>query len=178
MQGVGTTTRRRDILSNFIYPNTLTVLGLKGRDIRAALVQTANYFQISADGELAINTAYIDPKPQHYNYDMWEGIEYVLDIDRPVGERVTLLNYHGQSLEDDGDYDVVMNNYRGSGGGDYEMYQGKPVIKEIDIDMSEIVTHYMSSVVIWRPLETGTGEWCREPRGLMGIASEMSIDVG
>jgi 2',3'-cyclic-nucleotide 2'-phosphodiesterase/3'-nucleotidase len=142
-RGFSQTITRRDVLSNFIYPNTLTVLRLTGSDIRQALEQTANYFQIDEDGQLEINPAYIEPKPQHYNYDMWEGIEYVLDIARPVGERVTLLNYHGRPLEEDGDYDVVMNNYRASGGGDYEMYQGKPIIKEIDIDMSEIATHYI-----------------------------------
>ncbi|MFC3748935.1 bifunctional metallophosphatase/5'-nucleotidase [Paenibacillus sp. GCM10012306] len=142
-RGFDQTITRRDILANFIYPNTLTVLRLKGRDIRQALEQTANYFQIGEDGQLEINPAYIEPKPQHYNYDMWEGIEYILDIARPVGERVTLLNYHGKPLDNDGDYDVVMNNYRAVGGGDYEMYPGKPIIKEILIDISEIVTHYI-----------------------------------
>lgn len=36
-----------------------------------------------------------------------------------------------------------MNNYRASGGGDYEMYKGKPIVKEVLIDMSEIVTNYI-----------------------------------
>jgi 2',3'-cyclic-nucleotide 2'-phosphodiesterase/3'-nucleotidase len=38
-----------------------------------------------------------------------------------------------------------MNNYRASGGGDYEMYKGKPIVKEILIDMSEIVTNYIEN---------------------------------
>ncbi|GJM74794.1 hypothetical protein HMSSN036_70100 [Paenibacillus macerans] len=77
----------RDVLTNFMYPNTLAVLRLKGKDIREALEQTANYFTVGEDGEIAVNPAYVEPKEQHYNYDMWEGIEYVLDVSRPPGAR-------------------------------------------------------------------------------------------
>lgn len=142
-RGFGATITRRDILSNFIYPNTLTVLRLTGKDIREALEQSANYFQYGASGHLEINPAYIEPKPQHYNYDMWEGIQYELHVARPAGQRVLHLMYQGQPVEDSKEYDVVMNNYRASGGGDFEMYKGKPVIKEITTDMSEIVTAYI-----------------------------------
>lgn len=135
---------RRDVLANFIYPNTLAVLRLTGRDVRAALEQTANYWQIGLDGELQVNPAYLEPKPQHYNYDMWEGIEYELDIFRPVGERVVKLNYKGTALTDEQELDVVMNNYRAGGGGDYEMYRGKPIVREITIDMADLVTEYIT----------------------------------
>lgn len=134
---------RRDVLANFIYPNTLTVLRLTGKDIRAALEQTATYWQLGSDGELMINPSFLEPKAQHYNYDMWEGIEYELDISRPAGERVVKLNYNGAALTDEAEMDVVMNSYRAGGGGDYEMYQGRPVVKEITIDMADLVSDYI-----------------------------------
>ncbi|WP_082672985.1 bifunctional metallophosphatase/5'-nucleotidase [Paenibacillus senegalimassiliensis] len=133
----------RDVLTNFMYPNTLTVLRLTGRDIRAALEQTANYFVVGESGQVAVNPQYMEPKPQHYNYDMWEGIEYELAVDRPAGERVVKLNYHGIPLADEAEVDVVMNNYRAGGGGDYEMYRGKPIIREIQQDMAELVADYV-----------------------------------
>lgn len=142
-KGFSNTITRRDILSNFIYPNTLTVLRLTGQDIRDALEQTANYFQLGENGKIVVNPAYIEPKSQHYNYDMWEGIDYELHISKPAGERVLHLLYQGQPIEDTKEYDVVMNNYRASGGGDYEMYKGKPIIQEIMIDISELVTNYI-----------------------------------
>lgn len=74
---------------------------------------------------------------------MWEGIQYELDTARPAGERVLHLLYRGQPIEDSKEYEVVMNNYRASGGGDYEMYKGKPIVQEIMIDISEIVTDYI-----------------------------------
>ncbi|MEK4235163.1 bifunctional metallophosphatase/5'-nucleotidase [Paenibacillus sp. FSL H7-0714] len=142
-KGFSNTITRRDILSNFIYPNTLTVLRLTGQDIKEALEQTANYFQKDLEGNVIVNPAYVEPKSQHYNYDMWEGIHYELHINKPVGKRVLHLLHRGQPVEDSKEYDVVMNNYRASGGGDYEMYKGKPIVKEVLIDMSEIVTNYI-----------------------------------
>jgi 2',3'-cyclic-nucleotide 2'-phosphodiesterase/3'-nucleotidase len=38
-----------------------------------------------------VNPAFSDPKPQHYNYDMWEGLEYKLNISCPEGQRVVEL---------------------------------------------------------------------------------------
>lgn len=141
-RGFGSIVTMRDVLTNFMYPNTLTVLRLTGRDIIEALEQTAAYFQVSRDGEIEVSPAYLEPKPQHYNYDMWGGIEYVLNAAKPIGERVVELNYNGEPLRMDGEYEVVMNNYRASGGGEYEMYKNKPVVKEIATEMAELVANY------------------------------------
>lgn len=142
-KGFGSIITMRDVLTNFMYPNTLTVLRLTGRDIREALEQTANYFVLDSDGEIAVNPAYMEPKSQHYNYDMWEGIEYELDIARPVGERVVKLEQQGVRITDEMEFDVVMNSYRAGGGGDYEMYKGKPIVREIQKDMFELVADYI-----------------------------------
>jgi 2',3'-cyclic-nucleotide 2'-phosphodiesterase/3'-nucleotidase len=142
-EGFGESVTRRESLANFMYPNTLTVLRLTGQDIRAGLEMTAAYFQVNEDGALGINPAYLDPKPQHYNYDMWEGIEYELDAARPIGERVIKLTRNGEPIGAEKEFDVVMNNYRAAGGGDYEMYQGKRIVREVQIDMAELAANYL-----------------------------------
>ncbi|MBR2566154.1 MAG: bifunctional metallophosphatase/5'-nucleotidase [Paenibacillus sp.] len=142
-RGFGSQITVRDVLSNFIYPNTLTVLELSGEDIREALEQTARYFELDPSGEVIVNPAYIHPKPQHYNYDMWAGIEYELDISQPVGRRVVKLEREGKPLEMDGTYAVVMNSYRAAGGGDYAMYPGKKVLHEGATDMAALVEDYI-----------------------------------
>lgn len=133
----------RDISSNFIYPNTLTVLRLSGRDIKEALEQSARYFALDDKGEIGVNPEYLRPKPQHYNYDMWAGIAYELNIAKPPGSRVTKLERNGQPLDMDREYSVVMNNYRASGGGDYTMFVGKPVTYEGADDMAALVERYI-----------------------------------
>ncbi len=141
--GLSSHVTMREIIANYIYPNALTVLRLSGKDIKEALEQSATYFQLNQDGEIVVNPAFVEPKPQHYNYDMWEGIDYQLSISNPVGERVVQLNYHGKPVDQNQQFDVVMNHYRATGGGNYTMFQGKPVIKEISTDMPELITDYL-----------------------------------
>ncbi|MFB9750910.1 bifunctional UDP-sugar hydrolase/5'-nucleotidase [Paenibacillus hodogayensis] len=133
----------RHIVSNYIYPNTLKVICITGRDMRAALERNAEYFILDGSGRPAINPKFSLPKPQHYNYDMWEGIDYTLDISRPEGSRVVRLAYRGEPVDPDKEYDVAMNNYRAGGGGDYTMFQGKPVVKDIPTDVSELIANYI-----------------------------------
>ncbi len=132
----------RDIVSNYIYPNTLRVLRITGKDLRSALERSASYFIVNQHGEIDINPEFITPKPQHYNYDMWEGINYTIHVDRPIGKRIEDVFYKGKAIHDDDEYEVVMNNYRAGGGGEYTMFKGKPVVKEIQIDMSELIANY------------------------------------
>jgi len=132
----------RDIVSNYIYPNTLKVIRISGQDIKAALEKSATYFILDEKNEIKVNPTFVEPKPQHYNYDMWEGIEYELNISKPPGSRVEKLTRNGRPLILSEQYDVVMNNYRAGGGGNYEMFKDKPVIKEIQIDMTELLANY------------------------------------
>lgn len=148
--GLKTDVTMRDVVANYIYPNTLRVLRVKGKDMKEALEKSASYFATYTGDPIALNTEFMTPKPQHYNYDMWEGIEYKINISRPVGQRVVMLNYKGKPLNPDGDYEVVMNNYRAGGGGNYFMFQGKEVVRDVPTDVSELIANYI--------LERGTIE--------------------
>ncbi|MET3698194.1 2',3'-cyclic-nucleotide 2'-phosphodiesterase/3'-nucleotidase [Bacillus oleivorans] len=132
----------RDLVSNYVYPNTLTVLQITGADMKAALEQSATYFKLSSDGQIMVNSDFSEPKPQHYNYDMWEGIHYIIDVSEPAGHRIKDLSFNGKPVDPDELYEVVMNNYRAGGGGEYTMFKNKPVIKEIQTDMTELLANY------------------------------------
>lgn len=133
----------RDVVSNYIYPNTLKVVRITGKDMKDALERSASYFKQYKGGKIEVNPTFTIPKPQHYNYDMWEGIEYTINISKPEGERIVKLLYKGAPVKPDAHYDVVMSNYRAGGGGQYFMFQGKPVIKEITTDVSELIANYL-----------------------------------
>ncbi|UOQ87217.1 bifunctional metallophosphatase/5'-nucleotidase [Gracilibacillus salinarum] len=129
----------RDIVANYIYPNTLKVLRVTGNDIKAALEKSATFFTVD-NGQININPDFIHPKPQPYNYDMWQGIDYQIKVSNPIGDRVIKLSFQGEPIEPEQYYQVVMNNYRASGGGDYHMFKQKEVIKDIPVDMTELIT--------------------------------------
>lgn len=141
-QGFSKVVTMRDIVSNYMYPNTLTVIELMGSDILAALEKSAEYFTLDQQGDLIVDPSYIEPKPQHYNYDMWEGINYTINVAKPIGSRIENVSYHSKPLNEKQLYRVVMNNYRASGGGNYNMFKGKKIIKTILIDTAELLQKY------------------------------------
>ncbi|MBM6615988.1 bifunctional metallophosphatase/5'-nucleotidase [Desemzia sp. RIT804] len=141
--GFGNTITTRDIVTNYIYPNTLAVLCITGADLRAALEQSAGYFALESDGTIGVNPDFMEPKPQHYNYDMYEGIEYIVDVAKPIGSRIVDLTKDGKAILDDELLEVVTNQYRAVGGGDYSMFDGTKIVREVTTDMSELIGEYI-----------------------------------
>ena len=47
------------------------------------------------------------------------------------------------NLVTDNEFDVVMNNYRAGGGGNYLMFKDKPVILDLPMDVSELIANYI-----------------------------------
>ena len=141
-RGFNSEIRMRDVITNYIYPNTLAVLKVSGEDLRKALERVATYF-IVENGQAVFNPKYVEPKPQFYNYDMYEGIEYTLDFTRPFGDRVTRLEYHGKPVQDTDELEVVTNQYRAVGGGNYSMFKPEKIVREVQIDMTELIAEYL-----------------------------------
>jgi 2',3'-cyclic-nucleotide 2'-phosphodiesterase/3'-nucleotidase len=54
-----------------------------------------------------------------FNFDSAAGIDYEVDVTKPNGKKVRILRMsNGQPFKMDKTYKVVMNSYRGNGGGD------------------------------------------------------------
>lgn len=146
-KGFDQTITMRDVITNYIYPNTLAVIKVNGADLRAALEQTANYLAVK-DSKIIFNPAYIQPKPQYYNYDMYEGIQYTIDMNHPPGQRITELNFQDLPITPDQELEVVTNQYRAIGGGNYTMFSADKIIREIQIDMTELIADYLKKYPI------------------------------
>ena len=144
-KGFGPAVTMRDIVTNYIYPNTLAVVRVTGEDLRQALEKSANYFSLSADEQLEISPAFLYPKAQQYNYDMYAGIEYTIDISLPLGERIRLFTYNGKAIQANDELEVVINQYRAVGGGNYDMFSADKIIKEVTVDMTELIADYFKN---------------------------------
>jgi 2',3'-cyclic-nucleotide 2'-phosphodiesterase/3'-nucleotidase len=54
-----------------------------------------------------------------FNFDSAAGIDYEVDVTKPDGQKVHVLRMsNGQPFEENKTYKVVMNSYRGNGGGE------------------------------------------------------------
>ncbi|MEY8291651.1 bifunctional UDP-sugar hydrolase/5'-nucleotidase [Carnobacteriaceae bacterium 52-44] len=145
VRGYGKNITNRDVILNYPYPNTLAVIKINGKELKEALEKSADYFTINEKNEIVVNPKYYMPKPQPYNYDMYEGIEYILDISKPVGQRVVKLEFNGKSVQANDQFELVTNQYRAVGGGNYSMFEGKEFIREINQSMSDLLKEYIQN---------------------------------
>ncbi len=129
---------RRDVHALYPYPNSLAVVELTKEDIRLALEVSASFLMVTNEGIVYINSDWEKPRLLSYNYDMWEGIEYQIDLRRPIGKRVIKLSMNGEPLKDQR-YHVVTSSYRASGSGGYHMFGKEKIVKEYHQDMVELL---------------------------------------
>lgn len=142
LAGFSKVVRRRDILTTYPYTNTLVVVRITGSVLRQAMERSAEYFDLTKDGQLVISKRFTKPKIEHYNYDYYSGVSYVIDAKKPIGQRVIKLAYHGHPVHNDDVFSMCINNYRASGAGGYACYQNCSVIKEINTEMSDLIMDY------------------------------------
>ncbi|MFO8068390.1 MAG: bifunctional UDP-sugar hydrolase/5'-nucleotidase [Alkalibacterium sp.] len=144
VKGFDESVTMRDVVLNYIYPNTLAVLKVTGKELKTAIEQSAMYFKVNDDDQISINPEFMNPKPQMYNYDMYEGIDYVIDVAQPEGERVVEFKYQGKDIMPDDDLEIVINQYRAVGGGNYSMFDATKIIREVTIPMNELIGDYFA----------------------------------
>jgi len=132
----------RDIQANYIYPNTILKLEVTGKILKQAIEKTAEYFVLE-NNIVKINKIFLHPKIEHYNYDVYDGVDYVLDITKPISQRLISLKFKGKAVKDKDVFSLAINNYRAVGGGDYEMFKKARVLKEYDISLADLATNYL-----------------------------------
>jgi 2',3'-cyclic-nucleotide 2'-phosphodiesterase/3'-nucleotidase len=133
----------RDLVSTYVYPNTLVVKKMSGKQILEMLEQCATYFTINKDNKIDINPMYETPKPQHFNYDMIDGLNYTIKVSNPTGEKITDCTYKGTPIKEDDSFTVAMNNYRAVGGGDFVMVGEAKTIHDLGEDMVDLLAAYI-----------------------------------
>lgn len=133
----------RNVMNSYVYPNTLVVEEIRGADFKLALEKCASFFELQADGEIGISPSFAKPKLQLYNYDYYSGVDYTIDVRQPKGHRITELKYHGQAVVANQKLQVVVNQYRGIGGGDYPMFSADKIIKVDEHDVPRLIVDYL-----------------------------------
>ena len=133
----------RDIVSTYVYPNTLVVLKITGEVLKKALNRCGEYF--AYDGEsVVVSDAFLKPKVEHYNYDYFSNIEYGYKLNKDGKNILEYVRFKGQDVKDEEEFTLVMNNYRASGAGGFEFYTECEVVKEIQVEMTEIIINYFN----------------------------------
>ncbi|MET8367921.1 5'-nucleotidase C-terminal domain-containing protein [Micromonospora sp. NPDC005194] len=135
----------RDVAGLYVFDNTLEAVVLSGAEVRAYLEYSAKYFRTLAPGAPVDPEQINDPSVPDYNYDALSGLDYDIDISKPVGQRITRLVLPGTDtpVADDAQFVMAVNNYRRSGGGNFpgivktQVYNAQQEIRQLLIDWAQ-----------------------------------------
>ena len=131
----------RNIAGLYVYENTLVVLEVSGAQLKEALEHSAKFFRPYQPGKTPAEL--IDEKIPTYNFDIAEGVEYEIDIRRPIGDRIQNLRFQGKPLAPTQKLRLATNNYRVNGGGGYNMYKDAPVISRSSEEIRELIIDWV-----------------------------------
>ena len=133
---------RGDIALLYPYFNTLYKLEITGKQLREFLEHTSQYYLTGTDDK---GMPVVNQDWPGFNFDMLSGVEYVLDSRRTVGDRVTVLEYDNEPVDDDDTFTIAINSYRAEGGGGFDMLSDVPVIQEIDRSVGDMIIEYLKN---------------------------------
>ena len=129
-----------DMFKLYRFENKLYVLNMTGREIQGHLEESydrwVNTMKSPSNHLLLLNdnskndqqrTGFVN---YTFNFDSASGIDYEVDVTKPNGQKVRILRMsNGEPYQPDKMYKVVMNSYRGNGGGDL-LIKGAGIPKE------------------------------------------------
>ena len=129
-----------DMFKLYRYENQLYVLNMTGREIRLHLEESycrwVNTMKSADDHLLLLNESTKGDQQRlgflnyTFNFDSAAGIDYTVDVTKPNGQKVSISRLsNGEPFKEDKTYKVVMNSYRGNGGGDL-LIKGAGIPKE------------------------------------------------
>lgn len=102
--------KRSDTSNIYKYDNTLKVLKMTGKDLKKYMEWSANYYNTFKDGDLNVS---FNKDVRIYNYDMFAGINYDVNISKEAGSRIENLKYtDGTAVKDTDVIYLTVNNYR------------------------------------------------------------------
>jgi 2',3'-cyclic-nucleotide 2'-phosphodiesterase (5'-nucleotidase family) len=138
------------------YSNTLRAVRISGKQLRDYLEFSSRYYTggVTPSGEPETN-----PRIPGYNFDMVSGVDYTIDLNKPIGARVTRLEYKGRAVSDSDSFTMAVNNYRQAGGGGYSMLSGAPVVYDKELEIRQLLVDEVRRRGELRPADYFTPNW-------------------
>ncbi|MEW6047423.1 MAG: bifunctional 2',3'-cyclic-nucleotide 2'-phosphodiesterase/3'-nucleotidase [Bacillota bacterium] len=132
-----------DVASMYVYDNTIKAIKVTGADVKAWLEHAAQNFQQVAPG--TGDEPILNPRWPSYNFDQIDGVEYEIDITRPVGQRIVKLTYQGKPVEPNQLFILATNNYRADGGGGFPATgKNAQVVLDPQVENRQLIIEYIA----------------------------------
>ncbi|WP_214884939.1 MULTISPECIES: bifunctional 2',3'-cyclic-nucleotide 2'-phosphodiesterase/3'-nucleotidase [unclassified Exiguobacterium] len=141
----------KNVADLYVYPNTLEVVKVTGKDVMDWLEMSAGAFdQIEEDGENLLNLQF-----RSYNFDILDGLTYEIDVTGPAkfdvggklvnenANRVKNVEYNGQPIKMDQEFLVATNNYRAGSSSFPGLGGGKNIVYRSAYETRNVISDYI-----------------------------------
>ena len=168
----------KDVADIYLYPNTLRVVKIDGATLREWLERSAGIFR-RLDPASSAEQPLIDPAFASYNFDVIDGVTYVIDVTQPSrydaegaliapqAHRIVDLKFDGAPIEAGRSFLVVTNNYRASGGGNFPGCDGSTIVLEAPDANREALVRYIVETKHVEPKADGNWRFAPWPAGVV-----------
>ncbi len=99
----------KDAALIYKYSNTLQGHKVNGKQLKDYMEWSASFYNTINDGDVTVS---FNPEIRGYNYDMFAGVDYKIDLTKEPGERIVDLTFNGEPVTDDLELVLAVNNYR------------------------------------------------------------------
>jgi 2',3'-cyclic-nucleotide 2'-phosphodiesterase/3'-nucleotidase len=146
----------KDIADLYPYPNSLRVLKVDGATVWEWLERSVSVFR-QIDPVMRDEQPLLGPTFACYNFDVIEGVEYVVDVTQPprydesgaliapAARRVRDLTFDGAPFDPNQTFLIVTNSYRAGGGGGFPGCDGRHVAMEAPDANRDILLRYVAA---------------------------------
>lgn len=133
----------RDSVKIYKYDNTLYGVKVTGKQLKAIMEQQAgSFFNQYSPGDVTIS---FNPNIRMYNYDEFAGVNYEINVSKPVGSRIQNVTYQGKPLSDSQTLVLALNNYRYGGLVNAGLLNESDVVYEGGA-IRDMITDYVASL--------------------------------
>ncbi len=136
------------IFEIYKYPNTLVGVEVTGAELKAYMEWSAAYYNTFVPGDINLS---FNPKIRVYNYDMFQGVDYKVDVSKPAGERIVDLKLNGELLKDTDTLKLAINNYRYGGLKDMGIINGEPYFESDPKSLRSYIADYIAEQGVIEP---------------------------
>lgn len=190
----------RDMFDLYRYENFLYTMELSGQEIKDYLEYSyGNWmnqmkdendhllkFKLDEKGNLIYSERSKSPEleERYYNFDSAAGIEYVVDVTKPAGDRIKIIKFsNGNVFDLNKKYKVAINSYRGNGGGGHltrgakipQEELSKRIINSTEKDLRYFVMKWIENKQTVKPKLIGN--WKVEPENFWQAGKEIDYKL-
>ena len=101
--------KNKDVANIYQYANTLIGMNMTGENLLKFMEWSMSYYNTWQEGDVTVS---FNSDIRGYNYDIFAGIDYKIDLSKDAGNRVVDATINGEALDANKVYKVAINNYR------------------------------------------------------------------